>query len=69
MTFWVRAFMENLEEQVELQIIKSGSISIVAQAQQMKLPYSLLKSVKQLKNNVKRLFLFTYKVKIGYRFI
>ncbi|KAI9268456.1 hypothetical protein EDC94DRAFT_600279 [Helicostylum pulchrum] len=45
MTFWVRAFMENLEEQVELQIIKSGSISIVAQAQQMKLPYSLLKSV------------------------
>lgn len=38
--------MENLEEQVELQIIKSGSISIVAQAQQMKLPYSLLKSVK-----------------------
>ncbi|KAG2229192.1 hypothetical protein INT48_007208 [Thamnidium elegans] len=39
------AFMENLEEQIELQIIKSGSISIVAQAQQMKLPYSLLKSV------------------------
>lgn len=38
--------MESLEEQVEAKLVTSGSISIVAQAQQMKLPYSLLKSVK-----------------------
>ncbi|KAI9359359.1 hypothetical protein BD770DRAFT_362932 [Pilaira anomala] len=38
-------YMESLEEQVEAKLVTSGSISIVAQAQQMKLPYSLLKSV------------------------
>jgi hypothetical protein len=37
--------MDNLEVQVISCLIEKGSISIVAQAQTMKLPYSLLKSV------------------------
>jgi hypothetical protein len=37
--------MNDLENQVEQHLLLNGSISIVAQAQQMKLPYSLLKSV------------------------
>lgn len=38
--------MEDLEAQVISTLISNGSISIVAQAQKMKLPYSLLKSVR-----------------------
>lgn len=40
-----QSYMEDLEAQVISTLISNGSISIVAQAQKMKLPYSLLKSI------------------------
>lgn len=38
--------MDDLEVQVQGKLIAGGSIAIVSQAQHMKIPYSLLKSVK-----------------------
>lgn len=38
--------MDDLEVQVQEKLIAGGSIAIVSQAQHMKIPYSLLKSVK-----------------------
>ncbi|CEP14447.1 hypothetical protein [Parasitella parasitica] len=45
-------FVKKIERDLESQILESGSTSIIAQTQRMKLPYSLLKSILDNKANV-----------------